>query len=54
MVFVGAGVWGIVIGVLLSLVSLGGAAAWIVGLLWAAREDGRDQAASDAEHGRPT
>jgi hypothetical protein len=49
---VGVSVWGIVFGALLSLVSLGGAAIWIVGLLWAAREDGRDQAASDAEHGR--
>lgn len=45
--------WGIVAGILLAAVSLGGAAIWIVGLLWAAREDGRDQQAYDAEHGPP-
>lgn len=45
--------WGILAGGLLALVSLGGAVIWIGGLLWAAREDGRDQAAYDEEHGRP-
>jgi hypothetical protein len=44
----GASMWGLVLAILLAVVTLGGAAVWIVGLLWAAREDGRDQKARDA------
>lgn len=46
--------WGIVTAALLASVSLIGALVWIGGLLWAAREDGKDQQAYDDEHGRPT
>lgn len=45
--------WLIVAGVVTVVVSLGGMAVWMWMLLWAAREDGRDQKAYDALHGRP-
>ena len=44
---------GIILGAIVAALSLGGAAVWIVLLLWAAREDGRDQKAYDERYGRP-
>jgi hypothetical protein len=45
--------WGYIAGGIVAAIPLVGAGVWIAGLLWAAREDGRDQAAYDEEHGPP-
>lgn len=48
----GGSVTAIVIGAIVAVLSVGGAAVWIAMLLWAAREDGRDQKAYDERYGR--